>query len=200
MDQDAGWPGAAAARVPAPWCRSSGRERAPTAALPAERCRRSSDATGRAARHPASGLARPDRASGRHVPCDDDPVAARPIAPNVPPRSTSRPGRPRRSDGRGRRRRCGCREGAAASVALVSPKTRSPAPEHDRIDHQPQLVDEVVLHQRVHELTAGDDDDVTVQLALEPGDLLDHVAPEHRRVAPARRRSSSTTRRTWAGR
>ena len=36
------------------------------------------------------------------------------------------------------------------------------SPEHDRVDHQPQLVDQVVLHQRVHELTAGVDDDVPV--------------------------------------
>jgi hypothetical protein len=34
--------------------------------------------------------------------------------------------------------------------------------EHDRVDHQSQLVDEVVLHQRVHELGTGVDDDVPV--------------------------------------
>src|SRR5436305_1406167 len=35
-----------------------------------------------------------------------------------------------------------------------------PGAEHDRVDHQPQLVDEVVLHQRAHELEAGVDDDL----------------------------------------
>jgi hypothetical protein len=34
--------------------------------------------------------------------------------------------------------------------------------EHDREDLQPQLVDEVVLHQRVHEPEAGRDDDFPV--------------------------------------
>jgi len=32
--------------------------------------------------------------------------------------------------------------------------------EHDRVDHQSQLVDEVVLEQRGQELEAGGDDDV----------------------------------------
>src|SRR3954470_5219441 len=32
--------------------------------------------------------------------------------------------------------------------------------EYDRVDLQPQLVDEVVLHQRPHELEAGHDEDV----------------------------------------
>ncbi len=35
-------------------------------------------------------------------------------------------------------------------------------PKHDRVDQQPQLVDQVVLHQRAHELTAARDDDVPV--------------------------------------
>ena len=38
------------------------------------------------------------------------------------------------------------------------------ASEHDREDHQPQLVDEVVLEQRLHELGAAVDDDVAVVL------------------------------------
>src|SRR5262245_24383551 len=59
-----------------------------------------------------------------------------------------------------------------------------PGPEHDREDLQPQLVDEVVLHQRVYELEAGGDDDLPVQLLLQLRDLVRHVAPEHRRVVP----------------
>jgi hypothetical protein len=35
-------------------------------------------------------------------------------------------------------------------------------PEHDRVDHQPQLVDQVVLQQRAHERAAGVDDDFPV--------------------------------------
>jgi hypothetical protein len=44
----------------------------------------------------------------------------------------------------------------AAGLAEQAPA----GPEHDRVDHQPQLVDEVVLEQHVHELEAGGDDDV----------------------------------------
>ena len=57
-------------------------------------------------------------------------------------------------------------------------------PEHDREDDQPQLVDQVVLDQRSPELMAGRDDDLSVQLLLEPRDLGHHVAREDRRVVP----------------
>jgi hypothetical protein len=30
-------------------------------------------------------------------------------------------------------------------LSLVSPKRRFASPEHDRVDHQPQLVDQLVL-------------------------------------------------------
>ncbi len=39
------------------------------------------------------------------------------------------------------------------------------SPEHDREDDQPQLVDEVVLHQRAHQLIAGVDQDFPVKLS-----------------------------------
>src|SRR6266545_4907191 len=39
--------------------------------------------------------------------------------------------------------------------------------EHDRVDLQPQLVDQVVLHQRAYELEAGGDDDFPVELLLQ---------------------------------
>ena len=48
--------------------------------------------------------------------------------------------------------------------------------EHERVDHQPQLVDEVVLYQRVHELKAGIDDDVPVNLSAQRRDLIYDVA------------------------
>jgi hypothetical protein len=50
------------------------------------------------------------------------------------------------------------------------------SPEHDRADLHPQLVDQVVLHQRAHELTAGVDDDFPVKLLLQLRDLVHHVA------------------------
>src|SRR5213080_3253622 len=59
-------------------------------------------------------------------------------------------------------------------------------PEHDREDLQPQLVDQVVLHQRVYELEAGGDDDFPVELLLQLRDLVLHVALEDRRVVPVR--------------
>ncbi len=49
--------------------------------------------------------------------------------------------------------------------------------EHDRVDHQPQLVDQFVLDQRAHELTAGGDDDSPVKLLLQLRDLVHHLAP-----------------------
>src|SRR5262245_28561145 len=57
-------------------------------------------------------------------------------------------------------------------------------PEHDGEDDQPKLVDEVVFHQRVDELTAGGDDDFAVEFLLQLRDLADHVTVEHRRVGP----------------
>lgn len=58
-------------------------------------------------------------------------------------------------------------------------------PKHDREDLQPQLVNEVVLHQRVHELEAGQDDYLPLQFPLQPQDLLRHVAAlQYRRVVP----------------
>src|SRR5918992_2710490 len=54
--------------------------------------------------------------------------------------------------------------------------------EDDREHHQPQLVDEVVLEQRLHELRAPVDDELAVELAH----LFDDVALEDRRVRPLR--------------
>ena len=42
------------------------------------------------------------------------------------------------------------------------------SPNHDREDLQPQLVDEIVLDQRVHKLKAGGDVDLPVLLVLQP--------------------------------
>src|SRR5947207_9022470 len=58
------------------------------------------------------------------------------------------------------------------------------ASEDDRKDHQTQLVDEIVLQQRLSELPAAVDDDVAILFALELRHRLDHIAVEHGRVAP----------------
>src|SRR6266508_3973781 len=58
--------------------------------------------------------------------------------------------------------------------------------EHDREDHEPKLVDEVVLDQRLHEPGAAVHDDVAVLLLLQLRDLIDQVAGEHSRVGPLR--------------
>src|SRR6266436_9755663 len=56
--------------------------------------------------------------------------------------------------------------------------------ESDREDLQPQLVDQVVLDQRVYELEAAGDDDVPVDLLLQRRDLVKRVALEECRVVP----------------
>src|SRR6516162_9094775 len=53
-------------------------------------------------------------------------------------------------------------------------------PEHDREDDQPQLVGEVVLDERATELTAGGDDDFSVELLLQFRDLGHDVAVQDR--------------------
>jgi hypothetical protein len=58
--------------------------------------------------------------------------------------------------------------------------------EHDREDHQPQLVDEVVLDQGLHELGTAVYDDVAVALLRQLRDLVDQVAGEDGRVGPGR--------------
>src|SRR5271154_2525365 len=54
----------------------------------------------------------------------------------------------------------GLRVVGLAEQALAGPK-------HDREDLQSQLVDQVGLYQRAHELEAGQDEDLAVQLLLE---------------------------------
>lgn len=65
----------------------------------------------------------------------------------------------------------------AASAALAGA-------EDDREDDQPQLVDQVVLHQRVHERTAGVDDDLPYQGRTAISAFL--RGAEQRRGAPMR--------------
>src|SRR5215469_2038748 len=58
-------------------------------------------------------------------------------------------------------------------------------PQYDWEDLQSQLIDQVVLSQRAHELEAGGHDDVPGYLLLQLRDLAQHVASQHRRVVPA---------------
>src|SRR4051812_39224974 len=57
-------------------------------------------------------------------------------------------------------------------------------PEDGRKHHQPQLVDEVVVDQRLDEHRAAGDQNLAGYLLLEPYDFLGHITLEPRRVAP----------------
>src|SRR4029077_1206736 len=59
-------------------------------------------------------------------------------------------------------------------------------PEDDRKHGQPQLVHEVVLHQRVDERTTSVDDDLPVELPFQRCDLVHDVTFENRAVGPDR--------------
>src|SRR6266705_1842249 len=59
-------------------------------------------------------------------------------------------------------------------------------PEEDREHHQPQLVDEAVRQQCLHEPGAAMDNDVPCRRLPELRDLLHHVTIEDRRVVPLR--------------
>src|SRR5215469_15392779 len=68
-------------------------------------------------------------------------------------------------------------------VAGLAEKARS-IPEYHREDHEPELVDEVMLDQRVYELVTRVHQDFTADLLLQLRDLAHHVAVEGRRVGP----------------
>src|SRR5215208_2137660 len=55
---------------------------------------------------------------------------------------------------------------------------------HDRVDHEPELVEEVVLQQRPDQGRAAGYRDILARLLLEPGDLLGDVVPDQGRVLP----------------
>jgi len=56
--------------------------------------------------------------------------------------------------------------------------------QHDREEHQADLVDQIMLKQRAHQLVAGVNDDVPGHLLLQLTDLGRHVARQHGRVGP----------------
>ena len=55
------------------------------------------------------------------------------------------------------------------------------------VDHQAVLVDEVVLHQRPHQLPAAEDEDVIAVLLLQPPNSLGDVTLKQGRVVPLQR-------------
>src|SRR5437763_514805 len=58
--------------------------------------------------------------------------------------------------------------------------------EHDRVDHQPHLVDEVVLDEGPHQLDAAGNEDLSAAPLRELRDLGHHVTLEDRGVVPFR--------------
>jgi hypothetical protein len=54
----------------------------------------------------------------------------------------------------------------------------------NRVDRDPVLVDQAVVHQRIDQVGAAGDQDVPARLVLQPPDLVCDVAAEERRVLP----------------
>jgi hypothetical protein len=52
------------------------------------------------------------------------------------------------------------------------PKQALPAPQNNGMDHRPVLVDEVVVHQGMHQRATAGDQDVLTRLLLQPRNLL----------------------------
>src|SRR5215813_7316051 len=65
----------------------------------------------------------------------------------------------------------------------LAEKARS-IPEYHREDHEPQLVDEVMLDQRVYELVTRVYKDFAANLLLQLRDLAHRIAAQDRRVGP----------------
>src|SRR5215217_8838520 len=68
-------------------------------------------------------------------------------------------------------------------IAPVLKQTLS-APHDYGMDHEPKLVEEVVLKQRPDQGRAAGYRDILARLLLEPGDLLGDVVPDQGRVLP----------------
>ena len=75
-----------------------------------------------------------------------------------------------------------------------------PAADRHREDHQPQLVDEVVVEQRVHERAAAVDQDRPAVARPSARHAGDDVALQHASCCSTRDRSACSTRRPWASR
>ena len=53
-----------------------------------------------------------------------------------------------------------------------------PAAQDHRMNHEPELVDEVASKQRTEKSAAAEDRDILSRLPFEPGDLLRDVTPD----------------------
>jgi hypothetical protein len=71
--------------------------------------------------------------------------------------------------------------------------------QHDRVQPQPVLVDQVGLPQRLGQLAAADDHQGPARLPLQVGDRSRHVAVEDRGARPVRPAAATWRRRTWGG-
>src|SRR5215211_8535841 len=71
-------------------------------------------------------------------------------------------------------------------LLLIAPflKEALPAAQDNGMDHEPKLVEEVVLKQRPDEGAAADDRDVLARLLLELGDLFRDISLDQGRVLP----------------
>jgi hypothetical protein len=72
-------------------------------------------------------------------------------------------------------------QGGPVGCVLEQPLPRT---QYHREDHQPVLVDEVVLHQRLHELRAAGDEEVATRPLFQLRDRLGDVTLDHRGVVP----------------
>ena len=73
-----------------------------------------------------------------------------------------------------------------APLAVVGEHAPASA-QHERIDHEPDAVDEVALEERADEGEAADDVQVVAVLALERVDRVRQIALEQRGVLPGER-------------
>ena len=66
----------------------------------------------------------------------------------------------------------------------VVPEDALTAAQHDRVDHQLELVDQVVLNQRLDQLRAANYKQITAVLLLQRDHCLGDIALDHCRVLP----------------
>src|SRR6266487_5261607 len=113
------------------------------------------------------------------------------IAP-VKARTEEAPSRSARGPGVGREDRARGRHLAVDELQRPRPAAAVPedalaGAQDDRVDHQPELVDKVVLYQRLHQLRAAEHVQIAAVLLLQRGHGLGDVALEHGRVLPGER-------------
>ncbi len=71
-----------------------------------------------------------------------------------------------------------------ARLLTAVAKQRPAAPEHDREDHQAVFINQVMLHERLHELDAAVDEDIPARLLAKRNDASLKIAPQQFRVGP----------------